>query len=413
MWVPNLGDATPIAVASARKHGLNARIIPPTTRETVNRGRSVTTGRECYPAIITAGNMLSVLESGDPTKTAFFMGTASGPCRFGQYCSYHRILLDRLGYEDVPILTASSSDSYTGMKQLSSLSFQVDMLKALIAGDALTSALCRVRPYELEPGSADAVMKWSQDVIAKRMEEGRSLIPTLREAAERFRRIPRSNERRPLILMFGEIYVRNDPFAHSSTDRVIESLGGEVLTTPLLEWFEFVNHTFIKRSGEHRRVGDLLKGYSRKGLMTRLRKKLYEPFESLLADRPEPSPEEILKAASPYMKENVGGEAILCIGAPVALSDRGLISGAVNIFPFTCLPGTIVTAISKRLRREHRALPWLNLAFDGQEDTDNGARLEAFMYQVRQNHSVSLAAPDTRQDRAAVSSGTTRSGRKT
>ncbi|MCK4506674.1 MAG: hypothetical protein KAW14_13750, partial [Candidatus Aegiribacteria sp.] len=57
---------------------------------------------------------------------------------------------------------------------------------------------------------------------------------------------------------------------------------------------------------------------------------------------------------------------------------------AVNIFPFTCLPGTIITAISKRIRKEHRDLPWLNLAFDGQEDTDNEARLEAFMYQVRQ-----------------------------
>jgi predicted CoA-substrate-specific enzyme activase len=412
LWVPTLGDASPIAIAAARKHGVDAILIPPTTAETVCLGRSVTTGRECYPAIITAGNMLSVLQRNDPSRTAFFMGTASGPCRFGQYCSYHRILLDRLGYEDVPIVTATSSDSYTSISELSTLSFQVDMLKALIAGDALKSTLCRIRPYEIEPGSSDRVMEQAQDEISRAMEEGKSLLPALRDAAGRFAAIPRKEAPRPLILMFGEIYVRNDPFAHSNTDRMIESLGGEVITTPLLEWFEFVNHSFIRRSAERKKLADLLKGYSRKSLMSGLRRRLYEPFTELLSDRPDPSPEEILRAARPYMRANVGGEAILCVGAPIALSGRGLISGAVNIFPFTCLPGTIVSAISKRLRREHSHLPWLNLAFDGQEDTDNGTRLEAFMYQVMQNHSASLSAEDTIPAAAQAAAGGADSGRK-
>jgi predicted nucleotide-binding protein (sugar kinase/HSP70/actin superfamily) len=130
---------------------------------------------------------------------------------------------------------------------------------------------------------------------------------------------------------------------------------------------------------------DLMKGYSRMKLMGRLKRKMEAPFDELLADRPVSGPQEIMDAAAPYMKENIGGEAILCVGAPTALSRMRSIDGAVNIFPFTCLPGTVVTAISKKIRKEHRDLPWLNLAFDGQEDTDNEARLQAFMYQVREN----------------------------
>ncbi|MCK4807005.1 MAG: CoA activase, partial [Candidatus Aegiribacteria sp.] len=61
VWIPWLGEATWIAVAAARKHGVKAVKIPPTNRDSVALGRSVTTGKECYPAIITAGNMLSVL----------------------------------------------------------------------------------------------------------------------------------------------------------------------------------------------------------------------------------------------------------------------------------------------------------------------------------------------------------------
>ena len=393
LWVPTLGNATPIVVAAAVKHGVDARIMPVTTRESVALGRSVTTGRECYPAIITAGNMLAVLGSEDPAKTAFFMGTASGPCRFGQYCSYHRILLDRLGFDEVPILTATSSDSYTSIEELSTLSFQMDLLKAAIAGDVLTAALCRIRPYELMKGEADRVMEESLVEVATAMKTGRSMIPALERAAARFSGIRVDGSPRPLILLFGEIYVRNDPFAHSSTDRVIESLGGEVTVTPLLEWFEFVNHSFIKKSRERHRVADTLRGYSRRGLMERLHRKLTQPFRELLEDRPGVTPEEILVAAGPYMKENVGGETILSVGAPLAMASRERISGAVNIFPFTCLPGTIVTAISKRLRREHRDLLWLNLAFDGQEDTDNGTRLEAFMHQVRESFSPAGEVP--------------------
>lgn len=385
VWIPWLGEPTWIAVAAARKHGVKAVQIPPTNSDSVALGRSVTTGKECYPAIITAGNMLSVLRDNEPSETAFFIGTASGPCRFGQYCSYHRILLDRLGYEDVPIITATSSDSYTSIKELSTVGFQMDMLKAAIAGDVLKSALYRVRPYELENGSADMVLDKYLAATAKAMSSGGSLIPVLEEAASAFTSIPRKDVPKPLILMFGEIYVRNDSFAHSYTDLRIEALGGEVLYTPLMEWFEYVNHSFIARSKSRKQLVDLIKGYSRMKIMKKLRRKLEAPFAEILADRPGLEPEEIMKAAQPYMKENIGGEAILCVGAPLAFNEKAAIDGAINIFPFTCLPGTVVTAISKKIRKEHRNLPWLNLAFDGQEDTDNEARLTAFMYQVNQS----------------------------
>ena len=385
VWVPWLGDATPMAVAAARKHGVHAELIPPTSAESVARGRSVTSGKECYPAIITAGNMLSVLENSDPETAAFFMGTASGPCRFGQYCSYHRILLDRLGYENVPIITATSSDSYTSVKALSSLGFQIDMLKAAIAGDVLRSAVYRTRPYELNKGAADGLMKHYLGKLAEEMERGNSLTGVLEEAAADFSSIPLKDGSRPLVLMFGEIYVRNDPYAHSNTDLRIEELGGEVLHTPLMEWFEYVNHSFISKSRDRNKYISLLKGYSRSKLMKRLRRKLEAPFQELLSGRPGAEPAEIMEAARPYMKENIGGEAILCVGAPLVLSEKTVIDGAVNIFPFTCLPGTVVTAISKMIRKHNRHLPWLNLAFDGQEETDNEARLQAFMYQVRQN----------------------------
>ncbi|MBW1712853.1 MAG: CoA activase, partial [Deltaproteobacteria bacterium] len=61
-------------------------------------------------------------------------------------------------------------------------------------------------------------------------------------------------------------------------------------------------------------------------------------------------------------------------------------SGLVNVMPFTCMPGTIVNAVLKRFREEHDSIPFLNMACDGQEQTNTRSRLEAFMYQVGQRH---------------------------
>ena len=51
--------------------------------------------------------------------------------------------------------------------------------------------------------------------------------------------------------------------------------------------------------------------------------------------------------------------------------------------------GTMVTAISKRIREEYKT-PWLNLAFDGLEQGTTETRLEAFMYQAKQHKKAKL-----------------------
>lgn len=384
VWIPYMSDGSHLVSASARRHGVDARVMAQTSDESVTLGRSVTSGRECYPAIITSGNMLRILERENPEKTAFFMGTASGPCRFGQYCNLHRIILDNHGFEKVPIVTASSSDSYTSIPSLSSLSFQLDFLKGALISDILMRSLLRIRPYEVKPGETDFVHKTVLDNCIRAMEEGKSLTHVIKNAAKQFNRIQTVDTVKPLLLYFGEIYVRNDPYANSETIRRIEKLGGEVLYTPIMEWFEFVNYSYLHRVHKNGKPLSMIKALLKGFVISALKHSFERHFVKIFHDRPELSSGEILKAASPYMKENVGGEAILCIGAPVALSKRKAIDGAVNVLPFTCLPGTIVTAVSKGIRKDYPDLPWLNLAFDGQEDTDTDARLEAFMYQVRQ-----------------------------
>ncbi len=387
LWIPLMSEASYLAAAAVRNRGVDARVIPPTTSHAVALGRTVTTGRECYPAIITAGNMLKILETDKPEKTAFFMATASGPCRFGQYCTFQRQVLEKMGFEGVPVLTATSSDSYSSIPGLGSKKFQKDLLQSLAAGDILKRALLRVRPYEVTPGSASQLFKkWLSD-FEDTLEKGASLAARAKKAAEEFEKFPLLDiARKPLVAVFGEIYVRNDDYANDNTIDKLEALGAEVIYTPLTEWFDYVNHSFIEKSKQNGKTASVIKGKTIGMVITKVKRAVEKPFDNLLRGTPHVSASQVMKASTPYMAENIGGEAVLSIGAPLALLEHGGIDGAVNIYPFNCLPGTVVSAVSRRIKRDKPGLPWLNLAFDGQEDTDNTSRFEAFMDQVRRLH---------------------------
>ena len=44
--------------------------------------------------------------------TAFFMPNATGPCRFGQYHRFHRLVLDELGFPEVPVYAPDQDETF-------------------------------------------------------------------------------------------------------------------------------------------------------------------------------------------------------------------------------------------------------------------------------------------------------------
>ena len=52
--------------------------------------------------------------------------------------------------------------------------------------------------------------------------------------------------------------------------------------------------------------------------------------------------------------------------------------------PFTCMPGTVVNAVLKRLREENDNIPYLNMVYEGLEDGNAMTRLEAFVHQTKE-----------------------------
>ena len=105
IYLPYMSDHILALVAAYQACGAEAEALPESDAETLVVGRRLTSGKECYPLILTTGDLAKLVQRPDfdPDHSSFFMPNASGPCRSGQYNRYQRLVLDELGYPQVPV----------------------------------------------------------------------------------------------------------------------------------------------------------------------------------------------------------------------------------------------------------------------------------------------------------------------
>jgi predicted nucleotide-binding protein (sugar kinase/HSP70/actin superfamily) len=91
----------------------------------------------------------------------------------------------------------------------------------------------------------------------------------------------------------------------------------------------------------------------------------------------------MLKLCNPYVNEFYDGDPPIAMGTSAGLAKRG-ISGIAAILPFTCMPGTVVASVSDSFRKDHNNIPFINIAYDGQDSVSLETRLQAFVFQVKE-----------------------------
>jgi predicted nucleotide-binding protein (sugar kinase/HSP70/actin superfamily) len=92
---------------------------------------------------------------------------------------------------------------------------------------------------------------------------------------------------------------------------------------------------------------------------------------------------DMLKLCNTYVNEFYDGDPPIAMGTSVALSERG-VSGFAAILPFTCMPGTVIASVSDSFRKDHNNIPFINIAYDGQDSVSLDTRLQAFVFQVKE-----------------------------
>ena len=384
--IPNMSDHAYGLAAAFEACGMHAEVLPEPDDETLFWGRKFTSGKECYPCILTTGDMVKFTKRPDfdREKFAFFMGGSGGPCRFGQYSALQRIVLDQLGYDDVPLWAPNQAASFYNDLGILGRKFLQLGWQGIVATDVLYKALRETKPYEAHPGETERVYQECLKDACEAIRTGGHLPAVMRRARERFGKVEVDrSEPKPVIGLVGEIYVRSNRYSNNFIVEAVEGLGGEVWMAPVYEWFLYRNFRRAMRSWLDRDYGLWLKNWAKDKIMKRDERALVRPFEGFLRNPHEPPTMEVLEMTAPYLHRSFEGEAILTVGKAIDFVRKGL-SGVISTMPFTCMPGTISNALLKRVKEQEGGFPFLNIVYDGSEQANSETRLEAFMHQARE-----------------------------
>ena len=405
-----------LLAAVFRGFGINAKIMD--TYKGLDLGMEHTSGKECYPCQITMGDILYHMreeaellgDDFDPEGYIYFMPEADGPCRFGMYNKYQRIVLDSFpGLSRLKIASLSTEDGYSLAGIIEDGRVR-DLRKAsyfsLVIGDILDRLLWRIRPYEKEPGLTDDFIESAMHLMEETLERlgpaknFNKILDKLEDIIEEGKRIIDPGVLpKPLIGIVGEIYLRTHVQANQDVIRVLEGYGAEVVNASLAEWVNYISYDGLRaaKAGFRLALRQFRLGPMKKYLKDIFsfggdlyyqefrQKKIYKRARSLIdlaEDHRIGHLEEILMEED-LLDFDVGTEACLSIPGIMEYAREGY-NGVVNVYPFTCMPSTITSAIVGPLMNE-LGLPYLDTPYDSSSQPGREAAIRTFMYQANQH----------------------------
>ena len=237
----------------------------------------------------------------------------------------------------------------------------------MLYGDALMRLLYRTRPYEVTPGSADALYgEWVQRCM-KNVTRG-SWRAFKRDAADMvhdFSDLKIDPTPKPRVGIVGEILVKYHANANERLIDVIEAEGGEAVVQDLTNFMLYCFHDpiYCHRSLSGGllpcivgRAGIGVIEYMRRPMLDALRGTRFGEIHGIygMADLAE----KIVSCA------NQAGEGWLLTSEMMTLIEAG-VRNVICVQPFACLPNHVTgKGVMKELKRRYRGVNILALDYD-------------------------------------------------
>ena len=327
--------------------GYDFEMLPAPTREDVEIGLKYINNDACYPAIIVVGQLMSALLSGkyDVDKTAVIISQTGGGCRATNYIGYLRKALIDAGMKQVPILSLNASDMERQPGFKLTKSFLHRMIQAVVYGDALMQCVLATRPYEINPGTADALCDYWIKKLRERITKANifQYSKYIKNIIDDFDNLPVDKSKlRHRVGVVGEIYVKFHPSANNNINELIEKEGGEVVTSGLLDFFLYcaMDSTYRAKHLD----GTWLSGFF--GSLAREALELYRlPYAKAVAASKNFDPlqrmTKVAKEAAHFIDlGNQCGEGWFLTGDMIDLIEKGA-KQVVCLQPFGCLPNHV------------------------------------------------------------------------
>ena len=344
-----------------RSFGYQLEVLQNHNRAAIDVGLQYVNNDACYPSLIVIGQIMDALLSGryDLDHTAVLMSQTGGGCRASNYIGFIRRALEKSGMGQIPVISVNAN----GMETNPGFTFTpwliTKAMQAVVYGDIFMRVLYATRPYEKEPGAANALhAKWKERCIhslshrtPNMMEFNRNVRGIIRD----FDALPRTGEVKPKVGIVGEILVKFSPLANNHIVELLESEGAEAVMPDLMDFllYCFYNSNFkADYLGGRRSTATLCNmGIS---LLEYFRKVARKAFTESRHFTPPSQIANLADMAKDFVSlGNQTGEGWFLTGEMLELIHSG-VNNIVCTQPFGCLPNHIVgKGVIKELRRVH------------------------------------------------------------
>lgn len=374
--------------------GYNFVVLDNVGKSSVDVGLKYVNNDACYPSLIVVGQLMEAILSGkyDLTKTAVVITQTGGGCRASNYIGFIRRALIKAGYPNLPVISLSVQ----GLESNSGFTYSVNMVKkavmAIQYGDIFMNVLYRTRPYEAEPGSANALHeKWKAKVIeslVKPKVSMREFNRNLKQIIKDFDELPLLDIKKPRVGIVGEILVKFLPAANNYLVDLLEREGAEAVVPDLMG---FMLYCAENSNFKAENLGTSKKAAHISNAVIAAINLFRKPSNKALAESKRfnaPSDiKEMTKLAEPLVSlGNQTGEGWLLTAEMIELIHNGA-GNIVCCQPFACLPNHIVgKGVIKELRAAYPEANIIAVDYDpGASEVNQLNRIKLMLATAQKN----------------------------
>lgn len=373
--VPNTSHAfCRLMTAAFCSQGIRAVPLDVGREEAIRMGKKYVHNDICFPAQIVIGEALAALASGkyDPAHTAIGMGKYIGDCRLTHYSALLRKALDDAGFSETAILTNDDVDYHRlhpGFKL--SIASSIRIAFALPMIDALEELLRKMRPYELEKGSADRAFEQAMDALIDGVQNSGvgGAKRGFAKGIELMRQVRTDRSKpRPRVLIVGEYLLNFHPGANHDIEAYLEKNGFEIIEARMTD---VIRKTYFYQYSQIREY-HIDRGFIRKEwfhIVNKVFNMAHDVTDKIASAHPLYQPpcrmQDLVKESDPIIHHTFdAGEGVLIPGEILHHAEHGC-RAFVILQPFGCLPNHVVgRGISKKIKERYPDAQILPLDYD-------------------------------------------------
>lgn len=424
--------------------GYKTNYIPTPNKKAFQLGKEYGNNGQCNPTYFTVGNLVQYLQElenkGESRqdiidKYVFFTAGACGPCRFGMYEAEYRLALRNSGFEGFRVLlfqqTAglSQEEAQAGLEM--NLDFFLGIINAMMLGDIINEIGYHIRPYEVNEGETNKVMKEVIDLFYDKLKNKKyfdfnsrlgKIIQKLPaseyvtkfidqilgdyylEAAEnakvKFNSIKVDRTRmKPIVKITGEFWAQTtEGDGNFNMFPFLEREGAQVLVEPIATWIMYMLHQAKSVNEDQKGMNiykdldsklsakekiKLMKEYNSSKAILILAEKIFEReynrYRKTFGDLPhELIKQDVLKklAHDFYHSRVEGGEGHLEVGKSIYYTVNDLCHMILSLKPFGCMPSTQSDGVQSAVSSHYKEMIFLPIETSGEGDVNAHSRVQ-------------------------------------